>query len=84
MPIYQYSCRLCRNEFEVLVLPKSKGAPECPSCHSQDLEQLLSSFAVSSAERSRATWKAARKKYEATELRDKKVAESEEIKHHSH
>ena len=82
MPIYQYLCRSCRKEFELLVLPGSKGAPKCPSCNGRDLEQLLAGFAGSSAEKSRAAFKAAKKKFERTELRDKQVADREEWEHH--
>jgi putative FmdB family regulatory protein len=84
MPIYEYKCSACGNEFEALVLPQSKGKPECPSCHSQDLEQLLSGFAVNSEERSQAVLKQARKKYVQGELRDKKIAEREDMERHHH
>ncbi len=84
MPIYEYKCRACGQEFEALVLPASKSAAACPSCKSEDLEQLLSAFAVNSAEKSQATFNAARKQYEKGELRDKKVAERESIEHHQH
>ena len=84
MPIYEYKCRGCGNEFEALLMPKSKEPPKCPSCQSEELEQLLSAFGVNSAERSGQVWKAAQKKFEKTELRDKKVAERESIDHHLH
>ncbi len=84
MPIYEYKCRGCGNEFEAFVLPQSPGAPQCPSCKSQDLEQLLSGFMAGSEERSQAALKAARKKYVKGELRDKQIAEHEEMKHHHH
>ena len=84
MPIYEYKCRSCQNEFEALILPKATGAPECPACHSQDLEQLLSAFSVNSTEQSQARWKSARKKYVRTELRDKQIAEREADEHHIH
>ena len=84
MPIYEYKCRGCGNEFEALILPQSKGAPECPSCHSKKLEQLLSGFMVGSEERSQAVLKAARRKYVKGELRDKQIAESEEARNHHH
>jgi putative FmdB family regulatory protein len=84
MPIYENKCAGCGHEFEALVIPQSPGAPECPKCHSTKLDQLLSLFGASSEERSKANWQAARKKYERTELRDKKVAEREEIEHHRH
>lgn len=84
MPIYEYKCRGCGNEFEQLILPQSPGAPVCPSCQGQDLEQLLSAFSAKSEERSQAALKAARKRYVRTELRDKKIAEREAIEHHHH
>jgi len=84
MPIYEYVCQACGEAFEMLLLPGSSGAPECPSCHSKDLQQEISAFAVSTQEKSQAAWKSARKKYENTTLRDKKVAEREAAEHHLH
>ncbi len=54
MPIFEYRCRECENEFEYLVLPSTPN-PECPSCQSHELERLVSLFgtATDSAERSR-------------------------------
>ena len=46
MPIFEYRCRGCSHEFEALVLPH-RPDPECPECHSADLEKLLSGFALS-------------------------------------
>lgn len=43
MPIYEYQCRACGNQFEYLVLPSTPDAA-CPSCQSRELEQLLSLF----------------------------------------
>lgn len=48
MPIYEYACRTCGNEFEKLVRPSSP-APECPDCHGGDLAKKLSGFAVASS-----------------------------------
>ena len=45
MPIYEYACRTCGNEFETLVRASSP-APECPSCHGAELTKKLSGFAV--------------------------------------
>jgi putative FmdB family regulatory protein len=59
MPIYDYHCRRCGQEFETLVLKGSVAA--CPSCQSVDLEQLLSGFAVSTEAMTRARVKAARR-----------------------
>jgi len=40
MPIYEYVCRKCRHEFEVLV--RGSEQPECPKCGDQRLDKLLS------------------------------------------
>jgi putative FmdB family regulatory protein len=44
MPIFEYSCRGCGHEFEILVRPGD--IPGCPACASQDLEKQLSAVAV--------------------------------------
>lgn len=44
MPIYEYACRTCGNEFETLVR-ESSPAVECPQCHHTDLRKKLSAFA---------------------------------------
>lgn len=43
MPIYEYACSGCGHEFEALI--RSSTVPECPQCHSHDLNKLLSVFA---------------------------------------
>jgi putative FmdB family regulatory protein len=40
MPIYEYRCHTCDNEFELLI--RGASTPACPACESQDLERLLS------------------------------------------
>ena len=45
MPIFEYRCLDCENEFERIVLRSSEEA-ECPSCHGMHAEKLLSAFAV--------------------------------------
>ena len=47
MPLYEYACRSCANQFEVLV--RASQTPECPSCHGTDLERRLSVFAAHTA-----------------------------------
>ena len=44
MPIYEYTCRDCRSEFELLV-PSSAHKPACPDCGSKKLEKKFSTFA---------------------------------------
>ena len=47
MPIFEYRCSGCGDEFESLVLNTSP-APGCPSCGSQDLEKMMSISSVNS------------------------------------
>ncbi len=44
MPIYEYACHKCGQEFETLV--RSGAVPDCPGCHSTELEKKLSVFAT--------------------------------------
>jgi putative FmdB family regulatory protein len=44
MPIYEYACSACGQEFETLV--RNGATPECPNCHSKDLAKKLSVFAA--------------------------------------
>jgi putative FmdB family regulatory protein len=82
MPIYDYKCRHCEQQFELLVLRSTVAA--CPSCQSRDLEQLLSGFAVSSASTRQSNLQAARRKFATSaNYRDQKIAEAEEIREHS-
>lgn len=48
MPIYEYACHQCGHEFEALV--RSSTVPECPSCHSTELDKQLSVFATSTTD----------------------------------
>ncbi|MDD2881090.1 MAG: zinc ribbon domain-containing protein [Rhodoferax sp.] len=47
MPIYEYACKDCGHEFEALV--RSSTVPECPGCHSQKLDKLLSVFGTTAS-----------------------------------
>ena len=40
MPIFEYNCRDCTHDFEMLV--RSDTVPACPKCGSTHLEKLLS------------------------------------------
>ena len=81
MPIYDYQCRKCKNRFELLVLKGTVAA--CPQCQSEDLEQQISGFAVSSDSIRQSNLEAARKRYaNSKNYKDKKVAEAEEVREH--
>lgn len=82
MPIYDYKCRTCGHEFELIVLRTTVVA--CPSCQSAELEQLLSSFAVSTESIRQSNLKAARQQFSSSKnYKDQKVAEAEEIRDHA-
>jgi putative FmdB family regulatory protein len=46
MPIYEYQCNHCGEEFEKLVrLSEADTKPECPTCHSNKTQKRMSTFA---------------------------------------
>ncbi len=47
MPIYEYTCKGCGEELELLV-SSSRAKPACPHCGSQKLTRRLSAFAAHS------------------------------------
>jgi putative FmdB family regulatory protein len=47
MPIYEYACRKCGKDFEVLVAADQTAV--CTSCGSSQLRRKLSLFAVNNA-----------------------------------
>jgi len=61
MPLFDFRCRSCGHVFEALIRP-GHTTPACPECQSADLEKLLATFAVSSAERTQAAASVAREK----------------------
>lgn len=44
MPLFEYACRTCAHEFEVLV--HGSEQPACPACAGHDLQKRLSVFAA--------------------------------------
>ena len=82
MPIFDYKCRGCGHEFELIVLKTTVVA--CPVCQGRELEQLVSGFAVSTESIRESNLQAARRKLKSSSnYRDQKVAEVEEIKEHA-
>lgn len=68
MPLYEYACQECDEEFEALVL---KGrTPSCPSCGSEDLERLLSLPALQSSGTRDKAMRAAKKR-DAAQAKDR-------------
>ena len=47
MPLFEFACRSCDRQFETLV--RGDDTPECPACHSTDLERRFSVFAAHTA-----------------------------------
>jgi putative FmdB family regulatory protein len=43
MPIYEFHCSKCKENFETLVMSGSESVT-CPHCHSKKLERLMSGF----------------------------------------
>jgi putative FmdB family regulatory protein len=83
MPIYEYECRGCGNQFEVLVLPNRPSSPKCPECEGEDLERVPTGFAVNSPELSKARVKKAREARKASRnFKDQQVAEREHLIEH--
>ena len=80
MPLYEYECRSCGHEFEVL-LRTGDPPPTCASCGSSDLEKLLHQVAISTEGTRQTNLNKARKIAKRTQ-RDKDVAQAEyEQKH---
>jgi putative FmdB family regulatory protein len=63
MPIFEYKCRGCGNEFEALV--RKSDTPECPSCKGTELDRLLSLPALKTESTKARGLKAARKRDKA-------------------
>ncbi len=82
MPIFEYECRGCHNQFEILVLPTTPP-PACPACKGTDLDKLLSHSSISSDGIRQRSLGLARKKSKKVQ-RDKAHAEHEAFHHHHH
>jgi putative FmdB family regulatory protein len=78
VPLYDFKCLACGEQFEALVL---KSHPACPACQSSNLEQLISMFSVDSASIRQNNINSARKANSRV-ARDKAIADREAIEHH--
>jgi putative FmdB family regulatory protein len=79
MPMFEYTCRACAHQFEMLVLKTI--TPACPKCASQDLERQVSLPALKTEE---GTQKAIRQSHaiRMKGRKDEMVAQREyELKH---
>ena len=80
MPIYDFNCRACGHAFEALVRAQDP-APRCPACQSENLERLLSGFAVSTREKRQAAALSSRKR-QVSANKDKVIADEDYRKEH--
>jgi len=80
MPIHDYHCKACGHDFEALSRPQDPPVA-CPNCKSQELEKLLSAFAVSS-DGIRAANALDSRKRQISKNKDKLVADEEYRKEH--
>jgi len=56
MPLYEYQCKTCGNQFEKMVsFAEADHKPECPRCHSNETQKRLSLFASAGSSTSGAT-----------------------------
>ena len=81
MPMYDFHCRTCGNEFEALVRPQDQEPTRCAACQSVDLERQLGSFAVSTREKTAAAAKQSRQR-QVKANKEKLVADEEYRKEH--
>lgn len=81
MPIYEYRCPSCGDQFEALV--KLGETPECPSCGSAEPEKLLSLAAGISTGKTRGKATTEARQIRNTRQSEQKMAHAEYLKKHN-
>jgi len=79
--LYDYACKQCGREFEVLIRAGETKTLHCPDCRSTEVERLLSNFAVSSEATRKASFGRA-KEQSLKVAREKRIWEERAIHHH--
>ncbi|MFH1965804.1 MAG: zinc ribbon domain-containing protein [Acidobacteriota bacterium] len=51
MPIYEYKCKECGENFDLLVLSGNQTQPVCPKCGAKDPVKQFSTFSTSGPSR---------------------------------
>ena len=46
MPIFEFKCKKCDEQFEYLMLSSNDDAPECPKCGHKKVQKLMSAGSV--------------------------------------
>jgi putative FmdB family regulatory protein len=60
MPIYEYTCKGCDHEFELLI--RHNTTVTCPSCQGEDIERQLSLSTIKSSSTHGLAMRAAKKR----------------------
>lgn len=42
MPLYEYKCEECGNEFEEIMSSSTEETPDCPVCNAENVVKMLS------------------------------------------
>lgn len=82
MPIYEYVCRGCEEEFELLI--RGEATPACPSCESEDLEKVFSLPRVHSEGRKARSLVAAKKRDQKQGSERVRAQREYELNHDDH
>lgn len=82
MPIFEYRCMECQQEFEHLLIHSSSSAV-CPTCNGNDLEKMISFTAMSSDSTRRRTLQKAKKRVDKVRY-EKEYEEHKKRHQHSH